>query len=110
LDSAKRLCGGAPLDVSDAVALHRNGSPGFYLAYLESDAEYFAARRDGCVLAVDIDDDVVHELMEAGAVRQAIPTAPTSALFDGDELYIGLELFHLFEDHRQRGWIRVSAA
>jgi hypothetical protein len=98
----------AELKADAALAAHLNGAPGFYMASAASDAEYFAVRRPGGgnVLTVDIDDEVVDELVLLGATRQSIPGIPPP-YFAGDEFYIPLDVFMLFNARIKEGRIHV---
>ena len=107
--SLKNFLAGSGLDADVARAEHINGAPGFYMATVESDAEYFAARRTGGgnVVTVDIDDDVLEEFRGLGAVQNAIPGIPPP-YFAGDEIYLPEGLFAMFNARLQEGRIRVS--
>jgi hypothetical protein len=105
--SLAALLNGADLDATAAAGRHRDGAPGFYLAFDVGDAEYFAARSGGAVVEVVIEDAAVAELLEAGALRQPIPETPMSAQFVGDELYVPTELFLQFNKMRKESRIDV---
>jgi hypothetical protein len=103
------LLNGMPLSASVALELHVDGPTGFYMAFCEEDAEYFAARRyEGGIVRIEIDDDCLQELISMGALQQVIPTTPMSARFECDELYLPDELFSTFNDMREEGRINVS--
>lgn len=108
LESLENLLNGQPLDAEVAAMLHRNGSPGFYMAVLRADAEYFAIRRGGSVVTIEIEDDAVGELIMGGARLQPIPMTPMSAHFDGDELFVPVDLFDEFNMMREQGRVHVS--
>jgi hypothetical protein len=108
VESLVDLLNGHDLDAEVAAQRHRNGAPGFYLAVLRSDAEYFAHRRGGNIVRIDIEDEAVAELTGLGAMIQPIPMSPMSAHFDGDELFIPEHLFRSFNDMREEGRIHVS--
>ena len=99
---------GVMLDADAARARHRNGAPGFYLAVLRQDAEYFAWRRGGNILDVEVDDGAVTELIRLGATLRPIPMTPMSAHFEGNELFIPEELFSTFNEMRIGGLVNVS--
>jgi hypothetical protein len=109
MTSVKNFLGGTGLDVDVARAAHINGAPGFYMATVKSDAEFFAARRigGGSVVIIDIDDDVLGEFHSHGAVRKAIPGIPPP-YFTGDEIYLPEGLFATFNARRKEGRIRVT--
>lgn len=107
LESLENLFNGQPLNAAVAATLHQNGSPGFYMAVLRDDAEYFGARRSGGVVTIEIEDDAVGELTTRGARRQPIPMTPMSARFQGDEFFVPVDLFDLFNALREQGRIHV---
>jgi hypothetical protein len=109
MTSLRNFLGGSGLNADVARAAHINGAPGFYMATVASDAEYFAARRigGGSVVIVDIDDDVVEELRSLGAVHNEIPGIPPP-YFAGDEIYLPEGLFATFNARMREKRIRVS--
>jgi hypothetical protein len=107
VNSLVDLLNGHDLDAEVAAGCHCNGAPGFYLAVLRSDAEYFALRREGNIVTIDIEDEAVAELTRLGAMLQAIPMSPMSANFDGDELFIPVHLFRSFNEMREQGRIHA---
>lgn len=107
LESLKNLLNGRDLDAGVAAELHLNGAPGFYMTVLRDDAEYFAIRRGGNIVTIEINDDAVAELTRLGARLQPLPMTPMSARFDGDEYFVPTALFHAFNTMRDQGRIRV---
>jgi hypothetical protein len=108
LRSIQALLAGGELDAEIARTHHLNGAPGFYMTTERNDAEYFALRRTvGGIVAIDIDQDAIEQLLRHGASLQPIPETPMSASFDGDELYIPARLFDLFNSMRKEGRIHV---
>ena len=109
MTSLRNFLAGASLDADVARAEHTNGTPGFYMATVKNDAEYFAARRlgGGNVLTIDIDDDVLEQLRNLGAEQKAIPGIPPP-FFVGDEIYLPEGLFATFNARLKEGHIRVS--
>jgi hypothetical protein len=107
VESLVDLVNGADLDAKAAEDRHRNGAPGFYMAFDAGDAEYFAARRGGSLVEVAIEEAAVAELLEAGAVQQSIPETAMSVRFAGDELYVPTSLFSCFNQMRKEGRIDV---
>jgi hypothetical protein len=107
--SLRNFLSGAELDSAVARAEHTNGAPGFYMATVKGDAEYFAVRKlgGGNVLSVDIDDDVLEELRWLGAEQRSIPGIPPP-YFAGDEIYLPERLFETFNARLTAGRIRVS--
>jgi hypothetical protein len=106
---AFELLNGDALDVTTALTHHWNGAPGFYLATEQTDAEFFALRRaPGYIVAFDIDDDVIEELVVLGAVRKPIPESPGSAHFKGDEIYLPVQCFATFNSARTDGRIHAT--
>ncbi|MDQ6948822.1 MAG: hypothetical protein M3256_21830, partial [Actinomycetota bacterium] len=73
-----------------------------------SDAEYFAARRGGNIITVEIEDDAVAQLVLLGARRQPIPMTPMSARFTGDEFFVPVHVFPTFNTLRSQGRIHVD--
>jgi hypothetical protein len=110
VESALGLLNGDELDGTIAADRHINGAPGFYLATEEGDAEFFAIRRDlgrGAIVAFDIDDDVVDELRECGGVTGPIPRSPASPFFAGDEFYLPMTCFDVFNQACAEGRIHA---
>ena len=102
------LSAGADLSAPAAAADKIDGAPGFFLAVEESDAEFFAARRDpGAVIVVEIEEDALSALKSAGAERRRIPVTGRSPYFAGDELWIPPDAFGTFNELRVKGRIRV---
>ena len=111
LRSAVRLLNGAPLDAAVAAAAKIDGPPGFFLATVESDADYFAARRSrGGVLRYNLSATAVARLTAAGAVPRPIPMTGDPPYFAGDEFYVPPSAFDLFNRLRASGEIVVVPA
>lgn len=109
VESIRDLLAGTELDQTVAVDRHVNGAPGFYLATEHGDAEYFALRRSpGAVALFEVDNEVIDELIESGAVLRPVPRSPMSPVFAGDELYIPSASFDLFNAARAQGRIDVT--
>ena len=107
MESLSKLLNGHDLDAAIAAELHRDGAPGFYMAVLRDDAEYFALRREGNILTVEIEDAAVAELIQLGASRRPIPMTQMSARFSGDEFFVSADLFDAFNAMREQGRIHV---
>ena len=108
MTSLRNFVAGAVLDIAMALTQHTNGSPGFYMATVKSDAEYFAIRKigGGNVLTLEIEAGVLQELRALGAVQRAIPGIPPP-YFLGDEIYLPEKLFVTFNTRLNEGGIRV---
>jgi len=107
---AYSMAAGAALSADVAAGEKIDGPPGFFLATVESDAEFFAARRDpGAVIVVEIEEVALSALESAGARRQPIPVTARSPYFAGDELWIPVQAFGTFDALRARGHIHVHA-
>lgn len=108
MTSLINLLNGDDLDPGVASSRHVNGAPGFYMTLDRSDAEYFAIRREGTIITIEIEDNSVAELVRLGARRQPIPTTPKSARFTGDEFFVPEHLFPTFNTMREQGRIHVT--
>ena len=108
--SARGLLRGEPLNTAEAMARKIDGPPGFFLATEVDDAIFFALRRaPGGVLEYRLSSNAVEQLRVAGAVCRPIP--PGKAIrFLGNEFYIPLEAFDLFNQLRAAGEIAIVPA
>lgn len=97
------------LDAGKAAAKYTDGPGGFFVATHAADAEFFAVRNgSGAVINVQISNDAMAQLREAGAVQRAIPTGPKSPTFAGEEFHIPTSAYDLFNQLRAGGEIVVS--
>jgi hypothetical protein len=114
LESAGRLLTGRPLDAAVAAARKIDGPAGFFLGTELADCEFFALRRSlrggGAVIAYNIPDGAVAQLVRAGAIRRPVPVSRQSPLFAGDELFVPATAFATFNALLAAGVIMVSAA
>lgn len=94
---AYSLVAGAPLSPEAAAASKIDGPPGFFLATVEADAEFFAARRSlGAVIVVEVEEDAVAALKAAGMVQQRITVTDSSPFFTGDEVIVPVGAFAVY--------------
>lgn len=101
LSSAEHLLAGGELDAPVAVALKIDGPPGFFLATTRCDAEFFALRRamgGAVIVAYDVSDEALRQLLAGGAVLRPIPVSQCSPNFAGDELFVPPSAFALFDE------------
>lgn len=99
--SAIGLLNGNPLDAHAATSMKIDGPPGFFLASLESEAEFFALRRSSpVVLRYNLSENAVTQLQAAGALIRLIPRGPRSPFFQGNELHVPPSAFVLFDQLR----------
>lgn len=111
LQSAVRLLNGDPLDAAVAAAAKIDGPAGFFLATVEPDADFFAARRGrGGVLRYNLSAAAVAMLTAAGAVQRPIPMTGGPPYFAGDEFHVPPDAFDLFDRLRASGEIVVAPA
>lgn len=87
LASAHSLLSGARLDESKAARRKVDGPPGFFLATHPDDASFFAARRGGTLLIVEMAEDVYRDLRRRGMVGHPIP-GPRPPFFKVHEIVI----------------------
>jgi hypothetical protein len=86
------------LDSAIAADLHIDGDQGFYLADDQGDAEFFALRRwSGTVVVYEFSQHALDRLFAAGAVRDPIPGG-RPPYFEGQELFVPVTLFPLFNE------------
>lgn len=110
LSGAHGFLAGLELDASAASRNKIDGEPGFFLATVESDAEFFAARRGrGAIIVVDVEEVAVETLVAARAQMRPIPVTIRSPLFRGTEMWIPPDVFHQFNQLRLSGSISVHA-
>lgn len=108
--SILRFLFGGALDTQEARSRKIDGPFGFYLATDRGDAEFFAGRRSpGAIMEVDLTEDAMTSLRQAGAVLQPIPVTRSSPYFSGDELWIPESAFDLFNILLRKGDINVRA-
>lgn len=104
---------GITLLAEAAAAAKTDGQAGFYLATVRSDAEFFAVRlghgRSDDVIVVDIEEDALTSLLEAGATLAAFVNTGRPPFFEGDELFVPVAAFELFNHLAVEGRIHVSA-
>jgi hypothetical protein len=99
VESAAALVAGQSLDAELALARHIDGNTGFYLASEREDAEFFALRRGaGKVLTYELAMETFQEPLIGGAAYGPIPRGPSSPYFKGQELFVPLSLFSLFNE------------
>ncbi len=109
LDTARLLLAQPVLDPALAAKFKIDGPPGFFIATVQSDAEFFAVRQrrgPGVVLLVDIAATALASLLAAGAIQRPIPRGQKSPRFSGDELFIPTDVFDLFNALCQSGEIQ----
>jgi hypothetical protein len=106
-DAADAFEAGGRLDPIVAAGLHIDGEDGFYLADDRGDAEFFALRRwSGRVVAYDVSPYAVDQLLARGARRTPIPGG-CPPYFQGNEFFIPVAVFPLFNDLLKSGEINV---
>lgn len=105
LESLGNLLNGRRPDAAVAAKLHLNGAPGLSMAVLMADAEYFAVRRGGNIVTIELEDDTLAELIRLAPRRQPVPMTPcplASMAFDGDGLFVPVDLLRTFNVMRER--------
>lgn len=108
VDSAAALLSGDVIGAAMAEAKHIDGEPGFYLATVLGDAEFFAARRwVGRVVVYELSDQAIGSLDNAGAVLRSIPGG-RPPYFAGNEYFVPVAAFDLFNDLMARGEIHAE--
>jgi hypothetical protein len=109
VDSGLAFLNGMDLDAAEAARRKVDGPPGFFLAQRIDEAAFFALRRQGTILAVDLSPAAETQLAGAGAVRQPI-AGGFLATFQGDELVIPPGAFDAFNRLRSAGEIQFLPA
>jgi hypothetical protein len=109
VQSGLALLNGLGLDAAAAAARKIDGPPGFFLAEDMDDAAFFAARRQGTILEIQLSDRAYSQLRTAGMVRQPIPQG-FSTRFNGDELLVTPHAFAVFNQLRAAGEIEFLPA
>ncbi|ATB41221.1 RHS repeat-associated core domain-containing protein [Cystobacter fuscus] len=107
IDSARRLLRGETLDAAKAMAKKLDGPAGFYLTdSYDAAAYYYAARRSpGGVLEYTLSTEATKSLTAAGAKFGQTPLGNMHDL--GNEFFIPIQAFELFNELRQAGQIVV---
>ena len=104
VDSALSFLNGRALNAAIAAGKKVDGPAGFFMATVKGDAVFFAARRAGTVLEVNLSERAVRALRSQGMIQQAIPPGKT-ARFAGDEFIVPTRAFGTFNDLLQAGEI-----
>ncbi|HEY6289999.1 MAG TPA: hypothetical protein VI455_00330, partial [Terriglobia bacterium] len=110
LASAQGLASGEPLDAAAAAVRSGGAEPGFYLATNEGDAEYFGALKSGLagslgVIRYTFSRSALDSLLGSNSVLEDIPVAGAKVSFEGQQLFVPLSDFELFNRLRALGEI-----